>query len=150
VTAEDYQRRRAARAQFDNPFSGIKSIKLNFSYSDYEHTEFEGLETGTIFEKEGYDGRIDIVHEKVGLLEGAFGLQTQRTRLSALGGEAYTPPVETVQHSAFVFKELDFSPAKLQFGVRFDHTTLDRDSPLIFGPARSREYHALSGALSVV
>ena len=42
----------------------IKSVAVKFAQSDYEHTEFEGEEVGTVFKSKGYEGRIDLAHTR--------------------------------------------------------------------------------------
>lgn len=150
VTIGLEQRRWDTRGAFQQPFALIKSITYKFGYSDYTHTEFEGSEVGTVFDVEGYDGRIEIAHEKLGLFEGVFGYQTQKTDFSALGEEAFLPPVETEKHAGFVFEEIDLNPFRLQFGGRFDHETNHTQTNILFGPGLSRGFDAFSGSAGVV
>jgi iron complex outermembrane recepter protein len=150
VTIGLEQRRWDARGAFQQPFLPIKSITYKFGYSDYTHTEFEGSEVGTVFDNTGYDGRIEIVHEKLGLFEGVFGYQTQKTDFSALGEEAFLPPVETERHAGFVFEEIDLNPFRLQFGARFDHQSNQSQTNLAFGPGITRDFDAISGSAGVL
>lgn len=150
VTIGLEQRRWDVRGAFQKPFAPIKSITYKFGYSDYTHTEFEGSEVGTVFDLEGYDGRIEIVHEKLSLFEGVFGYQTQKTDFSALGEEAFLPPVETESHAGFVFEELDLKPIRLQLGGRFDHQTNQTQTNLAFGPGVTRDFDAFSGSAGIV
>ena len=151
VTIDLEQRRFDTRGALFQPMPFVKALKFNFGVSDYEHTEFEGAVPGTRFENEGYDGRLELTHEKLGPLEGTLGYQTERSDFSALGAEAFLPPVETRSHSAFLFEELTIvQPVRLQFGVRFDHTAVESDTAVGFGPARDRSFDAVSGSLGVV
>ena len=151
VTIDMEQRRWDFRGAFFEPFSGIKSIKYSFGLSDYEHTEFEGSVPGTRFENEGYDGRIEFAHHRVGPFEGAIGYQTEKSNFSALGEEAFLPPVETLINSGFVFEEVALNPKwRLQLGARFDHITVDADAAEGFGPARGKTFDNLSGSTGVV
>lgn len=151
VTIDLEQRRFDARGAFFEPFTGVKSIKYSIGVSDYEHTEFEGALVGTKFENEGYDGRIEIAHEKLGPLEGAFGFQSEKSDFSALGEEAFVPPVETLINSGFVFEELVIDPQwRLQFGGRYDHITVDSDGGEGFGAARGRTFDNVSGSAGVI
>ncbi len=151
VTIDMEQRRFDARGAFFEPFAGVKSIRYSAGVSDYEHTEFEGALTGTKFENEGYDARLEIAHEKLGPLEGAIGFQSEKSNFSALGEEAFVPPVETRINSGFVFEEVTINPQwRLQFGGRFDHVTVDSDGGEGFGAAQSREFNNLSGSVGVI
>ena len=150
VTIGLEQRRWDVRGAFQKPFTPIKSITYKFGYSDYTHTEFEGSEVGTVFDLEGYDGRIEIVHEKLSLFEGVFGYQTQKSDFSALGEEAFLPPVETESHAGFVFEEIDLKPIRLQFGGRFDHQSNQTQANLAFGPGVTRDFDTFSGSAGIV
>ncbi len=144
------QRRWEFRGEIRQPLAGIKSIKMRGAISDYTHTEFEGVETGTVFENEGYDGRLEIAHEKWGLLEGTVGYQTQQSTFSALGEEAFLPPVESRSHSVFLFEELDLTPVIFQAGVRYDWQSAEAAENPDFGPDRKRDFGLWSGSLGVV
>jgi iron complex outermembrane receptor protein len=151
VSIDMDQRRWDFQGVFREPLTGIKTIQYRFGLSDYRHTEFEGAEPGTTFSNEGHDGRVEITHEKIGALEGAFGYQTERSDFSALGDEKFLPPALTKSHSGFVFEEFSFTDtAKLQGGLRYDHITVDADADPDFGPSRSRNFDNLSGSLGLV
>ena len=150
VTIELHQRRWDMRGAVYAPQPWIKEINYKLGYSDYDHTEFEGSEIGTKFLIKGYDGRIELLHEKTGLLEGAFGVESQQSKFSALGAEAFLPPVETNVNSAFVFEEIPLDPFRLQFGARYDYQTNDSESNTAFGPGISREFNAFSTSAGVV
>ena len=144
------QRRFDARGAFFEPFAGIKSIHYKFADSHYDHTEFEGPLPGTLFEIEGFDGRVEIVHHKLGMLEGSVGYQIQRSEFSAVGKEAFLPPTETTIHSGFIFEEIAFERVRFQFGARFDHQANDSAGGLAFGLARSVEFDSLNGSAGIV
>jgi iron complex outermembrane receptor protein len=150
VTIDLSQRRYDLRGAFYKPFAPVKSVTYKFGYSDYTHTEFEGPEVGTLFAIEGYDGRLEIAHEKIGRFEGLVGFQTQSTDFSALGSEAFLPPVRTDTNSGFVFEEVSFESIRLQFGGRYDHQAEDRGANPLFGPSLSRTFNAFSGSAGLV
>ena len=148
VTIGLEQRRWDLRGAFRKPFEPIKSITYKFGYSDYTHTEFEGTEVGTVFQIDGYDARIETVHEKLGPFEGMFGYQTQKTDFSALGAEAFLPPVGIETPAVFLFEEIELKPVKLQFGARYDHQSTQTNP--MFGPGISRDFNAFSGSAGIV
>jgi len=150
VTIDMEQRRFDARGAFFDPIAGVKAVRYKFGYSDYEHTEFEGAAVGTVFENEGYDGRLEIQHARLGPLEGALGFQTEKSDFSANGAEAFLPPVETESYSAFLFEELALGPVKVQGGVRYDHISVASSSAPGFGPGRERTFDDVSGSLGVI
>ncbi len=150
VTIDMEQRRWDFRGAFNNPFAKIKTIKYSLAVSDYEHTEFEGVLPGTTFKNRGYDGRIEVAHEKLGPFEGTFGFQTERSDFSALGEEAFLPRVTTLTNSVFLFEEIALDPVRLQFGLRYDHITADAEEDAAFGPARSRTFDNVSASIGAI
>lgn len=136
---------------FERPVSGIESIKYRLALADYEHTEFEGAEAGTVFMNQGHDGRIEVRHSKAGPFEGTFGIQSERSDFSALGAEAFLPKTLTHSYSGFVFEEASLGDQfKLQGGLRFDHISAHAEADPRFGPERARSFNNVSGSLGLL
>ncbi|KJK25606.1 TonB-dependent receptor [Burkholderiaceae bacterium 16] len=105
----------------------IESVKGKFSYTDYEHKEIEGGQTGTIFKNNGWDARFEAKHAPIGNMTGVIGTQFASTRFSALGEEAFVPTTDTDNAALFVFEEMPLTAdgdLKLNLGGRMDHTSL--------------------------
>jgi len=110
----------------DGPFS---SLKFDAGYTDYEHREIEGGETGTIFKNKGYEARVEARHQPLGPLNGVIGTQVSRSEFSALGEEAFVPQTDTDSAALFILEELQATERlKLSFGGRLEHTRVDPDS----------------------
>jgi iron complex outermembrane receptor protein len=150
VTIDMEQRRWDFRGAFNAPLTGIRSVRYSLGISDYSHTEFEGSEAGTKFDNRGYDGRLEVTHEKLGLLEGVLGFQTQNSDFSALGEEAFLPPTESAMQSVFLFEEMALSAYRLQLGMRYDHASVESSSQPGFGPGQTREFDNVSGSFGVI
>jgi iron complex outermembrane receptor protein len=150
VTIDLRQRRWDMRGAVFTPTPWIKEIDFKLGYSDYEHTEFEGAEAGTQFLIDGYNGRIELLHEKIGTLEGAFGVEAQQSDFSALGAEAFLPPVNSRVTSAFFFEEIPLDSVRLQWGARYDYQMHDSETNDLFGPGLSRDFDAFSTSMGVV
>lgn len=150
VTIGLRQRRWDMRGAVFTPQPWIKEINYKLGYSDYDHTEFEGSEVGTRFEINGYNGRVELLHDKVGPFEGAFGIESQHNEFSALGDEAFLPPVDNHVNSAFFFEEIPLDPVRLQFGARYDYQTSDSQTNAAFGPGKDRDFNAFSISAGVV
>ncbi len=150
VTLRLYQRRVDLAGEFIAPAEKITKITYKLGLSDYRHTEYEGVATGTVFDNRGHDGRVELLHAPLGRLEGAIGFETQGSDFSALGAEGFLPKTSTAIQSGFVFEELDLDPVRLQFGGRFDHNGVEAEEDPAFGPAASREITTGSGSAGVV
>lgn len=104
----------------------IEKVRLRFAQNDYEHTEFEGDETGTIFETDGSDARVELTHRPLRKFEGAFGGQFKRIDFNAIGDEAYVPASVTERTSLFAFEEFAVNERfAIQGSVRVEEQTID-------------------------
>lgn len=52
------------RTELDNPFAGFKKLRAQASYTDYQHDEIEEETIATRFKNKGYDGRLELVHNR--------------------------------------------------------------------------------------
>jgi iron complex outermembrane recepter protein len=147
VTIKMKQERVDLAGQLLSPTDSIKSVDAKFVTSRYEHTEFEGSEAGTTFKNKGFQGRIDAVHNKLGAIQGAFGVQYVDFDFSALGEEGFLPETNTRAFAAFVYEEMPLDRWKLSIGARYDNTRVAAQEDPNFGPALTRTFN--SGAVSL-
>ena len=106
------------------PFDGVQALRLKASRADYEHTEFEGDEVGTVFTNEGHDVRLEVLHEPWGELHGAIGAKLGRSKFDAVGDEAFLPATTTNDAAVFLFEEIEHGPHLWQFGARAEHQSI--------------------------
>lgn len=150
VTIDMNQQRLDFAGAFNDPFAHIKAVKYKLGLSNYNHTEFEGSEPGTIFKNRGYDSRVEMLHDRLGPFEGAWGLQSSANNFSAQGAEAFLPPTTSNTNSAFILEEIPLGNIRLQLGGRADYQMVQsKDSPAI-GPASSRKDLLGSGSAGFV
>ena len=153
VTIDLKQRRWDLSGAIYEPADWIREVNFKFSYSDYDHTEFEGDETGTVFEIEGFNFRTELLHEKIYGFEGAIGYEGQNTDFSADGEEAFLPPTESTTNSIFIFEEYEINDkTRLQFGARYDHQSHKSEDSLNpnFGPGQDLDFDAFSASAGVI
>ncbi len=134
-------------AGLNNPFAGVKTLNFRLGVNDYEHTEFEGNgEVGTVFDNQAWEGRLELSHEELIGFDGTFGLQLSNREFSALGEEAFVPPVETDLTSAFWVGERDLAGVSLETGVRFEEV---KHRPSVAG-LPERDFSTGSASIGVV
>ncbi|PNU04885.1 TonB-dependent receptor [Novosphingobium guangzhouense] len=96
--------------------SGLfESVQVRGAYADYEHTEFEGDEVGTVFEGEGLETRLDLVQANNGGWRGRSGVQYLWRSLTVTGPEAVVPDYEIDRIGFFTLQSLDIGS-----GITFD------------------------------
>jgi len=114
------QRRWDAHGEWFHPLAGVRAVKVRFGHADYAHQELEGSEVGTVFTNRAYEGRLEVLHEKLGGLEGALGVQFARSNFAAEGAEAFLPRTVTTNQAVFLFEELAWGGWKWQWGARVE------------------------------
>lgn len=133
----------------------IDALRVRAGYSDYEHTEFEGDEVGTVFNAEGFEGRLELVQANRNGWRGVTGFQGFTRDFSAIGAEAFVPENVTDQYGFFTLQEVDLGAIGLEGALRYEHTRvrsntvkldLDEDGPT---GAFDRRFDAFSGALGL-
>ncbi|MBL4672900.1 MAG: TonB-dependent receptor [Arenicella sp.] len=129
------------------PFSGIEKINFRLGINDYQHSEIEGNgELGTVFDNRAWEGRIEVSHLPIASFKGAFGLQLNGREFSALGEEAFVPPVDSDSAGLFWVGEREFDKWSLETGVRLDRV---EHSPSPVGLANV-DFSTLSSSLGAV
>lgn len=114
------QRRWDVHGEWLAPVGLLRAARLQLGVADYRHVELEGDEAGTRFGNQAHEGRLELLHEKLGDLEGALGWQFSRSDLTAEGAEAFVPPAVTRQQALFLYEELVRGAWTLQAGARAD------------------------------
>lgn len=108
-----------------DPFAGFEQLKFRFARTDYTHTEFEGAETGTVFDSKTDDARLELRHNSWGGFDGAFGLQYTDIDFGAIGEEAFVPPSQTRTGAVFWVEHAEFGNWQLDSGLRYEDIELD-------------------------
>jgi iron complex outermembrane receptor protein len=138
------------RAGLTDIAPNIHSIDARLRLTDYEHREVEGSFVATTFRNRGYDLRVELVHERLGLFEGAVGVQSTFSDFEVRGVEAFLPNTHSAVQSLFFIEEIDLAPLSVEFGGRFDYASVASGGGGVFGKARKREFPGGSAAVGLV
>jgi len=99
----------------------IESINVRLGISDYEHLETEGSgEPGTLFDNEAWEARILVAHKGILGFEGTSGIQLGDRDFSAIGAEAFVPPVNTQNAGFFWVGQRDIGNVSIELGSRLE------------------------------
>ncbi|WOJ95590.1 TonB-dependent receptor [Congregibacter brevis] len=101
----------------------IDVARAFLTYTDYEHVELEGDEIGTQFDRETFEGRLELVRE--GENHGVFGLQFRSDEFSAIGEEAYVPETDSFEWGAFYVQDFHSGDWQFEAGARYDYVERD-------------------------
>lgn len=136
-----------SRGELAHSFFIFDTLTYSAGYSNYEHEEIEpNLEVATSFENEGWELRGTAERRNQGPLSGVVGFQTFRTDFSAVGEEAFVPPVVTEDFGVFAAGRYDLGEYGFEAGARFERRDLEAvDGDLSQLPEENLESRALLG-----
>ncbi len=106
---------------------GVIDVARGFlTFTDYNHTELEGAETGTVFDRETWEGRLELVRNADN--HSVLGLQWRDDDFSAVGDEAYLVPTESTEFGVFFLQDLHLSDWQVELGGRVDYVERDPEN----------------------
>lgn len=117
-------------------------LRIRAGYADYQHTEFEGDEVGTVFKNKGVEARLELAQNDRGGWRGASGVQYSHRDFDAIGAEAFVPRNLTDQFALFTLQEFTLGALGLEAAARYEKTNV-RAQTLGF----DRNFDSFSGAL---
>jgi iron complex outermembrane receptor protein len=111
---------RAGASQLTGPFEGFRAL---VGYRRYRHEELVAGEVGTRFENDTFDTNLQARHRQFGRLTGTVGGSFLTRHFNAIGEEALSPPVDERSFAVFVYEEVTWPHATVQFGGRINHAS---------------------------
>ncbi len=108
----------------------VQSYRATLGVRRYEHDELHGTEIGTSFDNDTLEGEVLLSHRKAKGLLGSVGGWLLNRQFVATGEEALSPPIDQNSVATFLYEEVAWSHATLQFGGRLDHTRYQPDGVL--------------------
>ena len=133
------------RAGGQNLNGWLQSYRATLGVRKYQHSELEGTEVGTTFHNDTVEAEMLLSHKRVGKLVGSFGGWFLGRAFEAIGEEALSPPVDQRAGAAFLYEEVEWPHATLQFGGRLDYASYDPEEDL-----RPRDFTEFSGSVGLV
>jgi iron complex outermembrane receptor protein len=150
---------KSQRTEFEvagrDPFPGFEQIKLRYVDTQYQHTEFEGAEVGTVFESDTDNTRLELKHNQWGIWQGAFGFQYGENDFKAVGAEAFVPPTQTDTSAVFWIERADLGEWQLDLGLRYEDVDIKAPNTLVaeegpIGPKADADFQPFSASAGVV
>jgi iron complex outermembrane receptor protein len=136
------QDRYELKGGLNDPFGEGSGLRYSFGHTDYEHTEWEGDEPGTTFNKRANEGRVEASFAFGGGWKTAFGVQGSDSTFSAVGEEAFVPKTDTRSIGVFGVARNTWGRFQADLGARVDQVKYETETGL------SRDFHPGSVSLS--
>jgi iron complex outermembrane recepter protein len=133
------------RAGGQNLGGVFESYRALFGYRQYRHDELVAGEIGTQFENDTADLNVQAKHRKYGRLTGTIGGSFLNRAFTATGEEALSPPVDEQAFALFLYEELTWAHATLQFGGRVNWASFSPE-----GGLPERDFTDGSGSVGVL
>jgi len=112
-----------------DPWGEGSGLRWSFGHTGYEHTEFEGDETGTVFDKRANEGRVEASFAYGGW-KTAVGLQGADSTFAAIGEEAFVPTTGNKSLGLFAVAQHSWGAFDAEFGARLDRIEYETDGGL--------------------
>jgi iron complex outermembrane receptor protein len=122
------QTRYDAMLHLHQPADWIEVVRGFVTYTDYEHRELEGSETGTRFERDTWETRAELVHDAILGAHGVVGLQARVDEFEAIGEEAYVPKTDSTEFGLFLLEDFHSGAWTYEAGLRVDYVERDPDA----------------------
>lgn len=120
VTIDLKRTRTELQGDLTRPFSIFTGLRTKFSYTDYEHTEFEpDGAAGARFTNKTAEGRIELPHRAIAGFTGVLGAQLQGGEIRG-AGEGTLPETEQRLGALFAVEEQRFGQVRTEFGARYE------------------------------
>lgn len=121
----------------------IESLQIRGAYADYRHVEYEGDETGTIFDGEGIEARADLIQTSRNSWRGRSGFQYLSRELAVTGPEAVVPDYEIGRLGLFTLQSLELGGGlSVEASGRYDRSHIRSQ-----GADYERSFDLWSGAV---
>jgi len=131
----------------------LQSYRATVGVRQYEHSELEGDEVGTTFSNDSVEADVLMSHRPAGRLVGSLGGWFLNRKFAATGAEALSPPINQRSFAGFIYEELKFPHAAVQFGARVDRTSYEPVVGILDflrGGLPARDFTDASGSLGLL
>lgn len=131
VYADLKQTRVQLQGEFNLAGKWINKVNVRSGFTDYEHGEIEQGITGTLFENQSRELKLDIIHSPFAQWNGGLSLHYKNSEVAAQGEEAFTPPSSSQTLAVALMEEIHLGKVLFQLGARVERVTLEADNVLL-------------------
>lgn len=148
VTIDLKRTRYELQGDLTQPFGIFNGLRTKFSFTDYQHTEFEPSgAAGARFTNDAAEGRIELPHRAIGGFLGVLGMQLQSAKIRG-AGEGTLPETRQQLGALFAVEEQRFGSVRTEFGARYErarYEVQEDDEDGTRPPSRNFDLYSASG-----
>lgn len=115
----------------------FSKIRVKAAQSTYDHKEIEDGNVGTEFKNDGNEIRLELLNHKYNI-DGISGLQSQNSKFSASGDEAFLPVTQNNNLAVFTYQELRSHQHTFSLGGRLETAKVKKHATTGFGDAKEK------------
>jgi iron complex outermembrane receptor protein len=121
-------------SRWDQPITGIESVKFRLGFNDYRHDEVEDGEVVTEFRRKGYEGRAEVLLSPIADISQALGVQFSQDTFksgnaSENTGEVAVPETDSSTVGFFWLGKTQLAGWGVELGARLEQAQLSPDRP---------------------
>ena len=105
----------------------LSGVNTRIGYTDYEHVEIENNQTGTLFQNETVQARVDLLLQEMAGWRGALSIEGKTSDFAAVGEEAFTSPSRTDTLAIALMQEKHMGDFLWQVGARVEKVSVEAD-----------------------
>ncbi len=106
----------------------FRTVRFGAAYSHYQHKELEGDEIATKFDKDSFEGRVELTHGHGDEFQGGWGTQVRYEDFKATGEEAFVPGSKTFTPALFAVEDYKITDNLVwQIGGRYEYSEIDAE-----------------------
>ena len=127
VRIDLHQTRYDFKSELNRPFPYVETLRMRLGYTDYQHTELDGGLPGTAFSNQSYEGRLELVHQRLGPFKGSVGFQSINSDFAAFdftGAKTIVPNSQIDSYGVFAVESFDYGPVSYQLGARVEQSSI--------------------------
>ncbi len=144
VRIDMQQTRYSMKGEYETANPWLAHNRFFLSHNDYTHTEFEDGVTGTVFDNDTHEFRLENSHSIAENWEGSLGLQLSDRKLVVSGEEAVLPNANINSSGVFLTESYTWNRWVYELGIRLEQQRIDATQE----PLLNRDAH--SGSASVL
>lgn len=120
------QTRYDMKAEINEPLAFAEDLLIRLSYTDYQHAELENGATGTVYNNEGFESRLELIQKPWTFFDhGVLGVQTKNSEVSAIGEEAVIPKSDINSFGFFTVQDIHTENLIYEVGMRVEQQWID-------------------------
>ncbi|UZR28400.1 TonB-dependent receptor [Methylococcus mesophilus] len=133
------------KSELNAPVDFVETVRMRFGHINYTHTELDDSVAAARFNKTTNEGRLEVVHQPIGIVKGVVGVQMSSADFEAIeigSPDALVPKSQLGSYGVFAVESFELGAGLYELGLRGESDSVDPQG----GPNRSYAPISASGS----